>query len=542
MTGPREGSDDTVAGRPARAGASGPRGGGRGFSRPAPDRREFLGTALGAAVVTAGAAAGCGPAGRGSVPAATASARVAPPPVEEMMSWIEQVVARGVRRPGYAADAWTEGFVAQKFRDFGLVDVHTEPVAVTRWEPSRYALTATPAGGPARALACFPLPHAAPADGLEAQLASFDAASPGGVAGRAALVDARPLALPPTVPAGLGSAPKDLSRRVYDPDGTFADETQVLPLAGTSDAVTDPAAQAGAVAFIGCLVGYPSGGHRYYFPYSGRKTALPGVWIGEEDGRWLRDQLARGPVRIRLDVATATAPARSDNVIGDLPGPPGHDELVLVGSHHDGPWASAVEDGSGIAMVLAQARYWSRVPAADRPHRMRFILQGGHFFGGAGLVDYVAKHGAELAKVVVEVHLEHAARDVAAGGGRLTATGRCVPRWFFTSRIPDLESTVYDALVAERLGRSMLLAPDAFGPMPLSDGALYYPAGVPIVQFLSAPWYLFDEADTVDKVDQDSLLPITRAVIRILDATRTMTAAGLRAARVTEPPASGSPS
>ncbi|WP_045875343.1 M28 family peptidase [Pseudofrankia sp. DC12] len=528
MTKPREGSDDAAVGRPSA---------GRGLHR-----RDFLGTALATTVVTAGAAAGCGPAGRPTAAAATTPAGATPPPVAEMMSWIDQVVARGVRRPGYAADGWTTGFVAQKFREFGLVDVHAEPVAVTRWEPERYTLTATPAGAAARDLACFPLPHAAPASRLEAQLASFDAASPSAVAGRAALVDARPLALPPAVPAGLGSAPKDLSRRVYDPAGTFAGETQVLPLASTSDAVTDPAAQAGAVAFIGCLVGYPSGGHRYYFPYNGKPTALPGVWIGAGDGRWLRDQLARGPVRVRLDVATSTAPARSDNVVGDLPGPPGDDELVLIGSHHDAPWASAVEDGSGIAMVLAQARYWSRVPAADRPHRMRFLLQGGHFHGGAGLVDYVAKHGTELAKVVLEVHLEHAARDVAAAGGRLTATGRCVPRWFFTSRIPALESTVYDALVAERLGRSMLLAPDAFGPMPLSDGALYYPAGVPIVQFLSAPWYLFDEADTLDKVDQDSLLPITRAVIRILDATRAMTAAGLRAQRVRPPAQSGSPS
>lgn len=507
-----------------------------------PHRRELFATAFAATVVAASGAAGCASDGGPSAAAATTPVGAAPPSVDEMMSWIQQVVARGVRRPGYAADGWTVGFVAQKFREFGLVDVHTEPVAVTRWEPMRYTLTATPAGGAARDLACFPLPHAAATRGLEADLARFDPASPGAVAGRAALVDSQLLALPPAVPAGLGSAPRDSARRVYDPDGTFAGETQVLPLAGTSDAVTDAAAQAGAVAFVGCLVGYPNGGHRYYFPYSGRSTALPGVWIGEGDGRWLRDRLAQGPVRVRLDVETTTAPAHSDNVVGDLPGPPGDDELVLVGSHHDGPWASAVEDGSGIAMVLAQARYWSRVPAADRPHRMRFILQGGHFFGGAGLVDYVAKHGAELAKVVLEVHVEHAARDVTASGGRLTATGRCVPRWFYTSRIPSLESTVYDALVAERLGRSMLLAPDAFGPMPLSDGALYHRAGVPVVQFLSAPWYLFDESDTVDKVDRDSLLPITRAVVRIIDATRATTAAGLRAQLVTAPTPAGNPS
>jgi hypothetical protein len=250
--------------------------------------------------------------------------------------------------------------------------------------------------------------------------------------------------------------------------------------------------KAGAAALVGALAGYPGDDCRYYFPYTGQPTPIPAVWVRGSEGQWLRDQLAHGRVRVHLDVAATTAPARTDNVVGDLPGPPGDDELVLVGSHHDGPWASAVEDGSGIAMVLTQAAYWASVPAARRPHRMRFLLQGGHFYGGAGLGAYVAAHGAELAKVVLEVHLEHAALDVTGEGGTLTSTGRAVPRWFYTSRIPALEATVHDALAVENLGRSMLLAPDAFGSAPLSDGATYHLAGVPIVQFLSAPWYLFD--------------------------------------------------
>jgi hypothetical protein len=496
-------------------------------------RRELLATTFAAAVVAAGAAAGCGSGGGTAAPRATATTREPLPSSDEMMSWIRQIVARGDRRPGYPADSWTQDFIATRLREFGLTNVRTEPVAVTRWEPLRYTLTATPAGGPARELDCFPLPYAPPADAIEVELAGFDAASPAAVAGRAALVDSQVLALPATLPATLGSAPKDLGRRVFDPGRTFSGETHILPLAGTSDAVTDQAAAAGAVAFVGSVLGYPGDGHRYYFPYNGRATKIPGVWISGSDGRWLRGRLAAGPVRVRLDVATATAPARSDNVLADLPGPPGDDELVMVGSHHDGPWASAVEDGSGIAMVLAQAWYWSRLPAADRPHPMRFILQGGHFCGGAGLIDYTTRHRAELDKVVLEVHLEHAARDVAEKEGRLAPTGRNVPRWFYTSRIPSLESAVYDALAAERLGRSMLLAPDAFGPLPLSDGAYYHQAGVPIVNLLSAPWYLFDEADTIDKVDQDSLVPITRTVSRILAATRGVTAAEMRAGRVT---------
>ena len=36
---------------------------------------------------------------------------------------------------------------------------------------------------------------------------------------------------------------------------------------------------------------------------------------------------------------------------------------------------------------------------------------------------------------------------------------------------------------------------------------------MPIVQLLAAPWYLFDEADTVDKVDRHHLPAIGDAVV-----------------------------
>ena len=85
-----------------------------------------------------------------------------------------------------------------------------------------------------------------------------------------------------------------------------------------------------------------------------------------------------------------------------------------------------------------------------------------------------------------------------------------------------------DAIEAEDLRRSYILPPDAFGPKPTTDAADFYPAGVPIVNFLAAPFYLFDAMDTLDKIDGDGLVPITRAAIRIAEATRGVSAAQLR--------------
>jgi hypothetical protein len=52
---------------------------------------------------------------------------------------------------------------------------------------------------------------------------------------------------------------------------------------------------------------------------------------------------------------------------------------------------------------------------------------------------------------------------------------------------------------------------------------------VPLVNFLTAPFYLFDEMDTLDKIHRPSLVPVTRAAIRIIESTAGVSAAAMRA-------------
>lgn len=489
------------------------------------DRRRVLAALLGgAAWLRLGCSSDPGPrtpARAGRRPGTPAEA----PDTDTMMGWIEEIVAQGVRRPGYAADTWTEDFVAAHLRDLGL-DVHVEPVTVTRWEPRHWSLTVLPAGGePAFEVDGFPLPYAAPADGLELDLVRHDPAAPATSAGRAALVDARLVRLPATAVAGFGGVPDDLAGRVYDPGGTLADHEHVLPHTVQRNRIADQVFAAGATAFVGTLLDHPTDSHRYFVPYHGEPLPGPGVWISGSDGERLHDLLARGPVRVRLDVESTSEPVESRNIVADLPGPEGDDDVVLIGSHHDGPWASAVEDGTGIALVLAQAAHWAAVPRQERPHRLRFVLHAGHMCGGAGHDAYVRDHADDLDRIVLAVHLEHAALETPESAGGEPA---CVPRWFFTSRIPELETTVARAIEGEDLRRSMLVAPDALGPNPPTDAAQLHSLGVPIVQLLAAPWYLFDEADTIDKVDRANLVPLTRAVIEIVASTATTTAAQMR--------------
>jgi len=453
------------------------------------------------------------------------------PDERTIFEWIETVFARGVRRPGYAADRWTENFCLERFRQLGLENVRLEPVTLPYWEPVESALIVRADGREAR-ITCFSLPHSATtdADGLDAPIVNWRDEMPGAVSGALAIVDVPLMRGPAELPlmlAGAVTGEADANWRRYDPGGTLAGASQVLPFSYQFMAVMDASIAAGARGFVGVLSDYPGDSKQYYVPYDAIARAIPGVWINRIDGARLRDRLSGAG---SVDGTIVSRAIRHDitcyNVVGELPG--ADDDVVIVGSHHDGPWASAVEDASGVAMVLAQATYWSRVAAADRPHRMVFLLNAGHMAGGAGVRTFIERHKAELARVVLEVHLEHAASEIVERDGGLVASGHPEPRWWFTSRLAPLEAIVREAIVAEHLDRSMILPPEVFGPIPTTDGGPFHLAGVPLVNFLTAPFYLFDAIDTLDKIHRQSLVPVTRAAIRIIGATRGVGAAAMR--------------
>jgi hypothetical protein len=472
-----------------------------------------------------------------------------------MMADIEAIVALGIRRPGYAADREAEEWAARRFAEIGLEDVVLEPVDLPMWESDSAQLEVWPPGDPAvgRRFTGFALPYTQGCAELERDLVPANTAD----------VRDQIVVEPVTFIDLPQSLMRDAATFAFDPDGDLetpgrsqhkAPATasagavapiQTLPFGPRFNAVGDAAmkastrrrprrqpgpiapVEAGAAGYVGLLTGLPWETRDYYVPYDARPRPISGLWLSRSDGIILQRMLAAGPHRARLSVDGRTTNVRSHNVVGRLRG--NGDEMVVVGSHHDAPWASAVEDASGMALVLAQAAYWASVAPAQRPHNLTFVLTAGHMAGGAGTRAFVNQHAAELDRVVLEVHLEHAAAEVRGDGQRLELTGRPEPRWWFTSTEPALEAAVSDAVRAEDLRRSLVLKPTVFGEAPTTDGSAFYLAGVPIVQFLTAPMYLFDSADTIDKIHIPSLEPVTRAVIRIINSLHNRTAADLRA-------------
>ncbi|MHB8452482.1 MAG: hypothetical protein ACYDAQ_18820 [Mycobacteriales bacterium] len=432
------------------------------------------------------------------------------PTEAEMVSWIETVVNQGVRRPGYPADVWTERWLVETLESFGL-EVRLERVTALGWTPGEARLEVWPAAEPEvrTRFDGFPVPYTQSSDGVSAPLRLVT----GDVRGAIAVSALELMTLPQADLLPHATAAIDLA-------GTLAADRQLLPFGLEILEVVEPALAGGAVGFVGALGNYAWDTDSYYVPYDARPRALPGLWLRPSRAQCLLDLLAVHEALEATLVATGvTTNVTTHNVVATLPGP--GESWVVVGSHHDAPWASAVEDGTGIALVLAQAKYWASVPVEQRPHNMCFVLTAGHMAGGIGTQTFVEDHPDLLAATVLELHLEHAAaRAVPDGAGGLVATGEPEVRWWFTTPARSLEAAVTKALQEERLDRSIVLRPTVFTPdAPPTDGAAIYRAGVPITHCLAAPSYLFDAGDTMAMVHRPSLEPLSRASVRILGAT-----------------------
>ena len=127
------------------------------------------------------------------------------------------------------------------------------------------------------------------------------------------------------------------------------------------------------------------------------RAPLPVLSVAREDTLFLRRLLAKGPVRIQLDIQnTFTGSTNERNVIADLPGTnPG--EMVLVGAHFDSwdPAQGADDNGSGVAAVLEAARILKSLGTRPRC-TIRFAFFSGEEEANLGSRAYVAMHQAEI--------------------------------------------------------------------------------------------------------------------------------------------------
>jgi carboxypeptidase Q len=178
--------------------------------------------------------------------------------------------------------------------------------------------------------------------------------------------------------------------------------------------------------------------------YAADKPRIPALAISNPDADALERQFASGkPVRLRMrSTARDLPPARSANVVGEIPGTDLANEIVILGAHLDSwdPGVGALDDGAGVAIMMGVAKLIKELDVKPR-RTIRVVLFANEEFGASGSQAYVAANEAEI-----ERHVLGFEADFGAG-----------PVWRLASRVnpaqlPAVEQ-IYKALAPLKVAR-----------------------------------------------------------------------------------------
>jgi len=448
------------------------------------------------------------------------------PSKDEMFKWTTKIFNQGIRRPGYPANYKTESWIKNQFERFGMEQIVLDPIKVKKWENFAAHLKIWLINEPENIIEipCFPVPYTKSADNIEGELALISNKT--SISKKIGVAHYNLLKLP------LKIIPKILKTdeyRYYDPENEFNKLKQMLPFDIQKRNILDSYLIKDALGLIVILSGYPWETDKYYVPYDAVERNISAVYVSPKNGKKISILMEKGIVRANISSKTKITEVISHNITGTLQG--NSDEWVIIGTHHDGPWNSAVEDASGMTLVLAQANYWPQIPKNLRPFNMMFLMNCAHMAGAQGAANFIERNKDLLEKTIIAIHLEHVARDVKSEDGKLIPLNKPTVRWWFVSRITELVDSVENAIKREDLKRSIIFPPEGFPPgsdKPPTDGCFYHTKSIPFISFLTAPPYLFDPADTLDKIHQDSYVPLTRAIIHIINELKVLSTKELK--------------
>ena len=383
----------------------------------------------------------------------------------------------GSRFGGTEGERQAAEFFKAKMEEYGLSDVHLEPVDYVGWTRGEARLEIV--SPIQKEIPCITLPHSPPAN-LEGVI----------------------------VDMGDG-APKDFDRRADEIQGKIVMTTSVVNPKGSKRWIHrgekyGRSLLAGATGFI-FVNHYPG-----YGPATGGighdgEGLIPGFSISLEDGALIQRIVARqGEVSIRLVTTDHCQPMTSWNIVGDLPGSGDPDQVVMLGCHYDGHDISqgAGDPASGAVSVLEAARVLAQY-APTLPCTVRFALWGVEEIGLLGSREYAKVHAGELSEIRFYLNMDSA-------GTKANNRDIVLNEW------PDLEDT-FD-LWREEMALDFAVGQSVHA---FSDHFPFFMAGVPTGGIQSAQpslegrGYGHTRYDTVDKVDLVSLREASTLAARL---------------------------
>ena len=442
---------------------------------------------------------------------------------DEMFGWIEDLSVigeqgtYGYRMPGTGSYWEGADYVLDKFEEVGLEDTFLEPVPAEVCFPDEWSLTVN-TGGDDEDIPCYFLRYTdfTVPEELTTEMVYVGAGSEaefevqngdGGIEDKIVLVDILGAPWPRAflLPFILFE---------WDPDDTFATDpmaTENWPLANLESSY-QLAADYGAAGFVGIMTCMPDNVNQYLHWYADGE--IPGLTVSPDDGDHLKDLLATNTVEATMVLTGTEGPGTTYNVYGSLPGRT--DDVIMILSHHDG-WAT--NEASGVAVVMALAKYFAKIPRCNREKTLMFVSFASHFGKKAAWDEYECLAYDSLPKVACAINIEMISKQIKVIDGEFVETGLIAPRGMFLSG-PFLSANEYllssasDAIVENDMQRTSIL-PAAFA-VP-GEGGKFDAIGIPTINYISHNAPQFTQYDTPSTVAKEELVPTTKMFVDIIN-------------------------
>ncbi len=274
----------------------------------------------------------------------------------------------------------------------------------------------------------------------------------------------------------------------------------------------------------GVILWYDAPGNDAYagvmYDRGGIMKGTPWTNIGYNDGVYLRKRIEHAsldnPPIVNLKiVGRSRSDLTSHNLMAELPG--NSDRTIMITAHIDGFFNAALDNGTGVAALLALAKHYSAIPQSQRAYNLFFLVTGDHeAIGMGGMLSFIGSHKKFLKKVELAIQLEHlASPGVTKEFNTIARSNSEAPRMLMiTNQNPWLKDAFMKA--ANRYG------------IVMQQGSISEYAGdikaltvagtdIPAVGWIEIGHYYHNSSDSPDLISSHALQNITQAYASVID-------------------------
>ncbi len=429
------------------------------------------------------------------------------PSAGELWKWLEQLAAWCPAATGSAGHTAFVNFLDEQLRSAKLTP-RRKTFKINYWEPKTWALKV--GGEKLHVTGYRPYSGPTPQSGVTAPL-YFAGTAPNldysGASGTIVLVETAPAPVRGSSLAGRPSSGRNAGELIgtYPANASVPDTDYGALYAFITAPDLKQAQQAGAkgVVYIWNNVS-DDNAEDQAAPFTAPPNPVPAIWVGQTAGKRLK-KLAASHAAATLTMQAIEHPdSPTDNIWAVLPGKT--DEVIIINTHTDG--CNACEENGALG-VVALAKYFAKVPAAQRNRTLVFLMTTGHFAHGLvrGTQDWINTNPDFMKNSVACVTIEHLGANEWVddpSSNQYKPSGQYEWGVAYTPRPPEGDLFLKAVAGTEAKNTFAFKPTDRYG----GEGAAFFRAGIPTISYIPTPQYLFVEphkGGAIDKLDKHRL-------------------------------------